>query len=315
MSEKGCGARPISDMCAEGSGSRSGAHMSGEEGGAAPRIPGVPPVPQTPAEAAPTRLAATVVLLRDGADGPEVLLLRRHSRSGFVPRMWVFPGGVVDEADAAVPDGTWVGIDPAALADRFGLPGGTVLALHVAAVRETFEEAGVLLATSRDGGPPSVDAEELAAARAQMNDRAAGLDWGRFCAEHGLVMDLGAVAYLTHWVTPIQEPRRYDTRFFAAALPAGSVARQDDVETTSARWLTPRRAVEDPDVEVIFPTERTLRSLEGFATAAEVLAHARALPDVPTVQPHILHDEAGDLVDIVLPDDPRYPHELYRVGR
>lgn len=271
--------------------------------------------PTRPEDAAPARPAATIVLLRDQPDqpaGPEVLLLRRSSRSGFAASAWVFPGGVVDRTDAAVPDGTWTGIDPEALAPAFDLPPGEVLALHVAAIRETFEEAGLLLATRADGSPPDLADPALEDARRLLNDRDAHLDWGAFCADHGLVMQLGAVAYLAHWITPIQEPRRYDTRFFLAAVPPGAEAAPDDVETTQARWLTPRAALDDDDVAMIFPTIRTLEGLLDVRSADEAVARARALPAVTTVQPHIVLDDDGRPTDIILPDDPRYPHEVYR---
>jgi 8-oxo-dGTP pyrophosphatase MutT (NUDIX family) len=286
-------------------------------GGAPNRgLDGVPHrVPTAPAEAVPTRLAATVVLIRDAATGPEVLLLRRHSRSGFAASAWVFPGGVVDAGDATVPATTWSGLDPVALAPRFGLPAEAVLGLHVAAVRETFEEAGILLATTTDGAAPDLADPAFASARRVMNDRDATLDWGAFCLEQGLVMDLAAVTYFSHWITPIQEPRRYDTRFFVAALPAGAVASADDVETTEARWTSPRAALEDEALHIIFPTARTLEALEAFPSAAACADHAVAQPAVPTVQPHIMADAEGRYVDIVLPDDPRYPHHIYRVGR
>lgn len=278
--------------------------------------------PQTVSDAAPTRSAATVVLLRERADdgvllreraddGPEVLLLRRHSRSGFAASAWVFPGGVVDDGDADVPGQTWAGIDPDALAPRFGLSAGKVLALHVAAVRETFEEAGVLLAHHADGRIPDLGQPSFVQARRILNDRDDHLDWGAFCAEQGLVMDLGAVTYHSHWITPIQEPKRYDTYFFVAAVPDGALASQDDVETTQARWMTPREALEDDDVLIIFPTQKTLESLQRFGSAAECAAAAAAMTEIPTVQPHVILDDEGRLVDIVLPDDPRYPHEVY----
>jgi 8-oxo-dGTP pyrophosphatase MutT (NUDIX family) len=277
-------------------------------------MPAMEGVPTSPAEAAVPRAAATVVLLRDAGGGPEVLLLRRHSRAGFMPSAWVFPGGILDPGDADVPDRTWTGIDPAALAPRFGLSPAEVLAHHVAAVRETFEEAGVLLATHADGRRPDVGGEAFTTARHVLNDRADHLDWGAFCAAQDLVMDLGAFTYLAHWITPIQEPRRYDTRFFVAALPEGAVAAQDDVETTDARWIRPADALADPDVWMIFPAERTLERLAGAATAAEAIADARALESIAAVQPHMVFTDEGE-VDIIHPDDPRYPHDLYGTAR
>lgn len=269
--------------------------------------------PTTPADAVPTREAATVVLLRQRPDAAvlEALLLRRDSRSGFAPNAWVFPGGVVDDGDAEVADSTWAGIDPEALAPKFGLPPRRVLALHVAAVRETFEEAGVLLAHHADGRVPDLDDPAFVAARRDLNRRGSDLDWGAFCAEQELVMDLRLLAYHSHWITPIQEPKRYDTFFFVASVPDGAVALQDDVETTEARWMTRREALDDGDLYMMIPTDKTLESLEAFTSAAECVAAANAVDEIPAIQLHTLLDEEGRPEEVLLPDDPRYPHEMY----
>lgn len=273
------------------------------------------PVPTSPAEAPPTRLAATVVLLRDGQDAAaaEVLMLRRHAAAGFAASVWVFPGGIVDPGDAAVDPGHWFGIDPDALAARFGLPTTDVLAAHVAAVRETFEESGILLATHRDGTEPDVTADDYTTLRRRLNDRADTVDFGGFLSEHDLVLDLSGVTYWSRWITPIQEPRRYDTCFFITRVPPGATASHDAVETTEARWLTPRQALDDEAFPMIFPTVRTLEGLAELGSAARVLAHARSSDrTVESIQPHILTAEDGSYTGIILPDDERYPHEIYR---
>lgn len=271
-------------------------------------------VPQTPGEAAPTRPAATVILLREGdaPDRPEVLLLRRHDRAGFAASAWVFPGGVVDPGDAAIDGDSWTGIDPDDLAARFELTPEQVLATHVAAARETYEEAGILLAAHGDGRAPDLAAPAFTALRRDLNDRSVAVDLAAFLRAHDLVLDLGAVTYFSRWITPIQEPRRYDTSFFVAMVPDGAAASPDDVETTQARWITAQQALDDPDVGIIFPTEKTLRRIVELGTPADVIAHARAQTHVAPVQPHILFDDDGRLHAIVLPDDERYPHEVYR---
>lgn len=271
------------------------------------------PVPTSPADAPPARLAATVLLLREGAtpDTCEVLMLRRHAGAGFAASRWVYPGGVVDPGDAEVDPHHWTGIDPDALADRFGRPAREVLALHVAAVRETYEEAGVLLATHRDGSRPDLAHPHFLALRRDLNDRAVTVDLATFLRDHDVVLDLGAVTYWQRWVTPIQEPRRYDTAFFVAHVPAGADASPDDIETTRAHWTTARAALDDPDFPMIFPTIGTLGVIDRLGTAQAVIDHARAQEWVATVQPHILFDDAGAVTGIVLPDDERYPHELY----
>lgn len=266
-------------------------------------------VPTTPAEAPPTRPAATVLLLRDrpSGDGMEVLMLRRHARSGFAARAWVFPGGVVDAMDADLPDGCWTGIDPEVLAERFGLSVRETFAMYAAAVRETFEEAGVLLAAG--GVPTSVDPDALAAMRRDLNDRTVAADWHGFLQRHGIVLDLGAMTYWLRWVTPIQEPKRYDTCFFLAHLPLGAEPAHDEVETTETCWVDPSALEEG--FEVIFPTWTTLQWMAGHGDAASLMAHAAAQERVVPVQPHIVTDDEGRYTGILMPDDDAYPHEVY----
>jgi len=218
--------------------------------------------PDPPAEARP---AATAVLLRDGSAGPEVLLLRRHRSSGFVPGAYVFPGGRVDAADAA----------PAALARVVGRePDAEPDASYItAAVREVFEETGVLLARDVAGRPaPDARAPEVARWRAALlEDRATLAD---VLAALGLRIAAEDIVYCAHWITPVAEPRRYDTRFFLAPLPAGAEASVDEREMTDALWLRPADALERfraGRLPMVFPTVHTLESLTPFASVAEAL--------------------------------------------
>ncbi|MEE8601909.1 NUDIX hydrolase [Euzebya tangerina] len=265
----------------------------------------------TPDQAVATRDAATIVLLRDTDEGPEVLLLRRHARSGFAASLWVFPGGVVDRADAHLDPAHWTGIDPESLTDRFDMPAETVLGMYVAGVRETFEEAGVLLAHHRDGRTPDTTTPAFTRMRAQMNDRAVDADWAGFLREHDLVLDLDALTYLSRWITPIQEPRRYDTCFFVAHLPEGATASADNVETTEERWIRPADAIAADDVPMIFPTIRTLRDLQHAPTASAAVSAAATQPEVMVVQPHMELDARGSFVRILTASDADFPHELY----
>jgi 8-oxo-dGTP pyrophosphatase MutT (NUDIX family) len=276
-------------------------------------------MPAMPHPEIPTpRPAATIILLRepDGSvhagsarDGgaPEVLLMRRHARSGFAARAWVFPGGVVEATDADLPDHLWTGIDPASLEGHFSLGAHDILGLHVAAIRETFEEAGVMLASHRDGSPVDTGAPAVVTARAAANVRGATVDWAAFLEEHDLVLDLGAVTPFSRWITPVQEPRRYDTWFFVARLPEWSQASADDVEMTESRWVTPARALAGGDMEMIFPTIRTLERIAAGGAADAVLEAARTQGPITPVQPHILTDDEGNPTEIILPDDDRYP--------
>lgn len=260
------------------------------------------------------RDAATVLILRDTSDGFETLMLRRHGRSGFAADMWVFPGGVVDADDATLPADRWTGLDIDALAERFALPPQRVLAFHVAAVRETFEEAGLLLAHRSDGTPPDLSDPELLQLRHDLADRETDVDFVGWLQSQDLVVDLGELTYLSHWLTPTVEPRRYDTRFFVARMPAAQDAGHDQLEITDQRWVAPSRALAEYSagrLQLIYPTIKTLQSLVGHANVDEVVAWAEAQPEIRRILPHAVIND-GELVDILHPDHPEYPHELYR---
>jgi len=220
------------------------------------------------ADAAVPRPAATAVLMRDGDEAIEVLLLQRHRSSGFVPGAYVFPGGRVDIDDASIaipvtdpPPEYWV-----------------------AAIREIFEETGVLLARDADGAlardcaaDPVMEnwREQLMQGTATLADLA---------RERKLDLAIDRLAYFSHWITPIGEPRRYDTRFFLAALPPGCEARADSREMTDAIWLTVNDALrrfEAGRLPMVFPTVRTLQALREYRSVAAAFEAARNT----TVQP------------------------------
>lgn len=189
---------------------------------------------------APKR-AATVVLLRDGADaaaGPQAYLLRRRGSMSFAAGMYAYPGGGVDPRDAEQELG-WAGPGPEEWAARLGVDRATAQAVVCAAVRETFEEAGVLLA-----GP---DAHTMAPERDWSAERAEleahQLSFADFCREHGLVLRSDLLAGWARWITPAFEERRYDTWFFVAALPPGQRAAREVGEADRVAWLTPAEAV------------------------------------------------------------------------
>jgi 8-oxo-dGTP pyrophosphatase MutT (NUDIX family) len=278
------------------------------------------PAFEPPAEPVPIRDAATVVVLRDGAGCAEALLLRRHARSGFAADAWVFPGGVVDEHDELLPAERWRGIDPATLAARFNATPQRTLALHVAAVRETFEESGLLLATHPDGAAVDLASPEVSAMRAQLADRehpAGAAEFNSWLADQRLVLELGRLEYWARWITPTWEKRRYDTRFFLARAPEGQVAAFDDVETTGQRWIAPPAAVAAAaagELHIIYPTVKNLEELavacgdEGEAESA--MAYAARRERVPVVLPHFERTEDRGF-RVLHPDDPGYPRELY----
>lgn len=229
--------------------------------------------------------------MRDGPRGLEVLLLRRNHRAGFVPGAYVFPGGRVDPADAA-PEAIrrMVGLTPERAAERLDLPIGDppAIAYYVAAVREALEETGILVGST---SAPAPGARELARAReALLEDR---ITFGEALADLGARVAGDTLEYLAHWITPVREPRRYDTRFFAARVPVSAEAVIDPREMTEALWLSPAEGVRGAEagrLPMILPTVRTLEQLATFDSTDRVLA---ALPtlSVPTILPGSGTDE------------------------
>ena len=239
------------------------------------------------------RAAATVVLLRDGRGGLEAYLQRRPMGMGFAGGLWVFPGGRVDEADRDPgADASWAGPPPAAWAERLGLGVDEARGNVVAACRETLEEAGLLLAT------PSPGAAELAEARRELLAGSAG--FGELLDRLGVRLDTGRLRYWGWWVTPEGEPRRYDTRFFVAALPADAAVTAHLAEAERERWLPPAQAAPDQDLPMLPPTRYTLRDLAGFGSVAEALAAAEQRR-VERVLPVL------DGAELVMPWRDRYP--------
>jgi 8-oxo-dGTP pyrophosphatase MutT (NUDIX family) len=245
------------------------------------------------------RHAATVVLLRDGANGVEAYLLRRLGTMAFAGGMYVFPGGSVDprDGDAEI---AWEGPPPEEWAAPLSASVPLARGLVAAAVRETFEESGVLLAS-----PVTGDAEHWAAEQAALLDRTASM--AEVLGRNGLVLRADLLRPWAHWVTPEIEPKRFDTRFFVAALPEGQAAVHFRGESDRSEWVTPRAAVErhaSGELGMLPPTVFTLAELSAYGTVADVLAAATAR-DVKRVLPRIVVD--GDDVLLLLPGDPGYP--------
>jgi 8-oxo-dGTP pyrophosphatase MutT (NUDIX family) len=238
---------------------------------------------------APIRDAATVALLRDGGDGIEAWLLTRVNEMVFAGGMSVFPGGRVHETDAQLP---FTGDACTAAAARFGCAEELARALVGGAVRETFEETGVLLTA-----PPAALPE-------QRSDVEEGrVDFGELLREHGLSIDPGLLRPWARWVTPANEVRRYDTRFFVGALPDDAEAEDVTSESSAASWVGVGAALEQAqrgERRMLPPTLATLASLVPFATVAEAMAAADTRSLAP-VRPHIRIDEDGEIV-AELPD-------------
>ena len=260
------------------------------------RLPGGLEFSEEPLENPPVpRDAATVILLRDTDHGLEVFLQRRVAAMAFAGGMTVFPGGGVDrrDADASV---SWAGPPAGEWAAWFGGTEPVGRALVCAAVRETFEESGVLLA----GTPDAVvaDAAQYSRARQQLVSRELSL--ATFLAENSLTLRADLLRPWAHWITPPQEARRYDTRFFAAVLPEGQHADGATTEAESSGWQRPRDALADAEAGrsmLMPPTWHTLAELAEFTTAAEALAAERKVhPIVPTLV------REGDNIRVILGD-------------
>lgn len=248
----------------------------------------------------PIRDAATIVLLREGSGGLETFMLCRHQRSGFLGGAHVFPGGKVDVRDM---DRTWLDRtdrSPDELAARLGETNSELgLGLLVAAVRETFEEAGVLMASVRAG-------VDLQAARAELLRGASFIDLA-----HAMDLEIEAsrLTPYARWITPKMESSRFDTRFFIAVVPESQHASHDGSETTSAAWLAPDEALAqmgEGRIKLAPPTVRTLQWLRAFGDAASVIADASSRKP-PLVRPEIVTGRAGWF--LALPGDPEHPED------
>jgi 8-oxo-dGTP pyrophosphatase MutT (NUDIX family) len=255
---------------------------------------GSPTAPATP------RDAASVVLLRDTAAGPEAFLLRRAAGMAFAAGMTVFLGGGVDPRDADVSVG-WTGPEPAWWARRFGCDLRLATALVCAAVRETFEEAGVLLA-GRDAHGVVADTAAYADARQALEAREVSL--AQFLAEAGLVLRADLLCPWGNWITPVEEVRRYDTRFFVAALPQGQRADGVTTEADDSGWRRPADALTEWKQGHRFllpPTWTTLGELAEYGTVADAMAAERA---ISPIMPRVLRRDG--VLRVVLPGNPEY---------
>ncbi|MEM1332774.1 MAG: NUDIX hydrolase [Actinomycetota bacterium] len=258
--------------------------------------------PTDPADV-PIRPAATVMTVRDAADGIEVFILQRTVAAAFAGGMYVYPGGKVDDADgAAAIEPFCDGLTDAVASERLGIERGG-LSYWVAAVRECFEESGILLARTRAGGVLDVRDEERHAVHE------GDLAMVDLCRRHELVLDLSTTEYAAHWITPIGERRRFDTRFFVTEVPSDQAGSHDDKETTASRWVRPVDAlamVESEELMMLPPTISTMRFLAEHATAAEAVAAAAALGEIPAILPKLRHDADGSVIGVAMPGDADY---------
>ncbi len=222
-------------------------------------------LPRGAGEAAdvPVVPAASVILLRDSP--LEVLMLRRHARSTFIPGAWVFPGGVVEASDHELGDGTEVGT------------------MRVAAARELFEESGIWLGSTL----PDADARRRALLAGEIT-------FALLAGEAPL--DLARLVWTSRWITPAGVPKRFDTYFFLATIGRDAVASVENVEAVEARWITPPGAI--AALQIVFPTLKNLEAIAGYQTTAELLASRQGV-EVPATRPVLVVE--GGSKKIILP--------------
>lgn len=256
----------------------------------------------------PVQDASTVLLLRQDK-GLRVLMVKRSSRSSFMPSRYVYPGGALEPQDMALAAACVRSWSAQALRDMGADDPLHATALCVAAVRETFEEAGILLAT---GPSPS----GLDVWQAKLNARE--VDFAQVLASTGLSVDLDLTLF-ERWITPTFEHRRFDARFFVAPCPPEHLAALDHAEVVEHQWLGAQQAIDLYRADQIMlapPTLATLVNLTAFETVDAVLAHARARTQpLPVLLPHRVDGEHGPR--LLLPDHPDFPHHdpTYKLAR
>ena len=230
------------------------------------------------------RPAATVALLREAAGAIEVFMLQRTRGAAFLAGAYVFPGGAIDDEDADPRVLQRVaGLGDAEASARLGVASGG-LAYWVAAVRECFEEAGILIAWDEHERPVSAErAAALEHLRAPLN--AGELSFAEFLERERLVVPAHQLAYFGHWITAPGRSRRFDTRFFVALAPQGQSGSHDNSETIHNLWLQPQKALErnaQGEIELVFATKHTLSELARFARPYDAFEHIKALPEIET---------------------------------
>ena len=254
----------------------------------------------------PALPAATVTLVRDAPDGLEVLMLQRNFESGFMPGMFLFPGGAIDPGDGAASVlARCVGLDDDTASKALDIPEGG-LAYWAAAIRESFEEAGVLLAYDEQGDLVNPCEPRLTQRydeyRRKLN--AGEQELADMLEPEGLRLAVDRLTYFGHWITPVSAPRRYDTRFFVAVAPEGQEALPDNVEAIHHVWVRPCNAVERyraGEYKMRTPTIRTLQKFCPFDTTSALIAALAAQDRVPAILPRI-----GPKGERLLPGDPGY---------
>ena len=242
------------------------------------------------------RPSASIILVRDGAAGLETFMVRRHAQSPVAPSAYVFPGGTLRADDAELEQS-----DPASLARTLSARSDTpveperAVAYYACAIRELFEEAGVLLAYEADGRLVAVDEadqarqEHLAATRLALQSRQLSLQ--TVLTDHHWRPACDRLVPFSHWVTPEVIAARFDARFFVAEMPARQAALHCTIETTEGVWLTPAQVL-DGDYHVVYATAQHLRRLVPFGSVAALLAFTHRKP-IRRVQPRVVETQGG----------------------
>ena len=233
---------------------------------------------------AAARDAATVMLVRDaGSGGVEVLMLKRPSSMKFAAGAYVFPGGSVDPADGEAKIG-WLGPSAEEFGEKLGASAELARALVCAAVRETFEEAGILLAGTPDKELAVPEGPDWDADRAALT--AGEVSLAELLARRGLVLRADLLTPWARWITPLAEPRRFDTRFFAAALPVGQTVVGHAAEADQVAWLRPAdglAAARRGDMSLLPPTATTLSEFAAATGAGDILSRKRTIAPIEPV--------------------------------
>jgi 8-oxo-dGTP pyrophosphatase MutT (NUDIX family) len=251
------------------------------------------------------RPSASVILVRDGARGLEMFMVRRHSRSAVAPSAYVFPGGTLRPDDREFEPQP----DRDALARALSERADTSVArdqaagFYVSALRELFEEAGVLLVRDGSGRVLSVDDADTALQERLESTRltlqAQGVSFAQVLAERGWQPAFDLLVPFSHWVTPRLLAARFDTRFFVAEMPPRQAALHDTIETSEGVWLSPAQALAD-DYHTVYATAQHLRRLSPFCSVRDLLAFARDKP-IRMVSPDVV--EGADGLKVFLPPD------------
>jgi 8-oxo-dGTP pyrophosphatase MutT (NUDIX family) len=242
----------------------------------------------------PIRPAATVMLVRDTIGSLEVFMMRRTTKAAFAGGMYVFPGGAVDETDGSRGDST-----------------RRDSSYEMASIRECFEEAGVLLACDRDGCTVRFDSPDVQSRFAAYRHtvHAGERSMTSVLDAEGLTPRLDDLAWVAHWITPFGEVRRFDTRFFVAAMPEDQDPLHDDIETVDSLWVRPSDALEraaSGELLMLPPTVANLRFLADHRNVDDVMDAARRVGTPPRILPKVVWGDDGRIVNLLMPGDDGY---------